>query len=136
MKLYVKRVNTKDTGFTLCVSNKDTVADLKERIGGILDLLPDAMRLLHRGHPLSKSEATLESYGIEDNSRINVVYFPSIDMKSGVSRILTSLLHERCPANLLPVIVEKYQVSVAKRVKSFSLEELERYAKFRNQHIK
>ncbi|VDP11281.1 unnamed protein product [Onchocerca flexuosa] len=135
MKLYVKRVNAKGSVFTVTVDSNDTVAGLKERIGGILDLFPDAVRLLYQGHPLSNTEASLGSYGIEDSSRINVIYVPSIDMNPTVSKVLSNFLYDQYPPNMLPVIAERYQVSLAKKVKSFSLEELERYAKFRNQHI-
>ncbi|EJW86098.1 ubiquitin family protein [Wuchereria bancrofti] len=135
MKLYVKRVNAKGGVFTITVDGKDTVASLKQRIGGVLDLFPDAVRLLHQGHPLSSAEASLGSYGIEDSSRINVVYVPSTDMNSTVSKVLSSFLFDQCPPNVLPAIAERYQFSLAKKVKSFNLDELERYAKFRNQHI-
>ncbi|KAL3982035.1 Ubiquitin family protein [Acanthocheilonema viteae] len=135
MKLYVKRMNAKGGMFTLNVDSRDTVASLKERIGGILDLFPDALRLLHQGHLLSNTQASLESYGIEDSNRINVVNVPSNDMNSIVLKALSSFLCDQCPASALPAIAEKYHISLAKKVKSFSLEELERYAKFRNQYI-
>ncbi|VBB25296.1 unnamed protein product [Acanthocheilonema viteae] len=121
--------------FTDQVDSRDTVASLKERIGGILDLFPDALRLLHQGHLLSNTQASLESYGIEDSNRINVVNVPSNDMNSIVLKALSSFLCDQCPASALPAIAEKYHISLAKKVKSFSLEELERYAKFRNQYI-
>ncbi|VDO14949.1 unnamed protein product [Brugia timori] len=91
--------------------------------------------MLHQGHPLSSAEASLGSYGIEDSSRINVVYVPSTDMNSTVPKVLSSFLFDHCPPNVLPTITERYQFSLAKKVKSFNLDELERYAKFRNQHI-
>ncbi|VDK79175.1 unnamed protein product [Litomosoides sigmodontis] len=134
MKLYVKRMNTKGGMFTLNVDGKDTVASLKERISGILDLPPDALRLLHQGHLLSNTEASLDWYGIEDSNRINVVKVPSNEMNPVVSEVLSSFLFDQCPASALPAIAEKYHISLAKKIKSFSLEELERYAKFRNQH--
>uniref|UniRef100_A0A915PVT7 Ubiquitin-like domain-containing protein n=1 Tax=Setaria digitata TaxID=48799 RepID=A0A915PVT7_9BILA len=137
------------------VDSKDTVANLKEKIGGILDLFPDAVRLLHQGHPLSNTEASLESYGIVDSSRINVVNVPSTDVNPTISKILSSFFYDHYPPNALPLIAEKYQAkactygrilaavshcgianvvtfiqSLAKKVKSFSLEELERYARF------
>ncbi|KAM3726434.1 Ubiquitin-60S ribosomal protein [Dirofilaria immitis] len=62
MKLYVKRVNAKSSVFTITVDSKDTVASLKERIGGVLDLFPDSVRLLHQGHPLSKSQTHGSSF--------------------------------------------------------------------------
>lgn len=55
-------------------------------------------------------EASLESYGIEDSNRINVVNVPSNDTNPIVSKALTSFLFDRCPANVLPAIAEKYHI--------------------------
>ncbi|EFO20364.2 poly ubiquitin [Loa loa] len=110
MKLYVKRVNAKGGVFTITVDSKDTVASLKGRIGGVLDLFPDAIRLLYQGHPLTNTEASLGSYGIKDSSRISVIHVPSIDTNSIVSKVLSSFLLDRCPANNLSAIAERYQI--------------------------
>lgn len=136
MKVYVKKLNAKEDAIAVTIDEGATIAQLKERICSALNVLSDNVRLLYQGHPLSDANASLQTYGIEADSKINIVYTPTVDMNSTVPKALSSILHNQLPPNILPQIAEQYQIILAKKVKSFSLEDLERYAKLRNEQLR
>lgn len=56
------------------------------------------------------ANASLQTYGIEGDSKINIVYTPTVDMNSTVPKALSSILHNQLPPNVLPQIAEQYQI--------------------------
>lgn len=57
---------------------------------------------------ISDSEATLESYDIQDGAKLTVIHTPNVDMKAPLSCAVGNIFRSHCAAKDLPTVIQQF----------------------------
>uniref|UniRef100_A0A914V8S6 Ubiquitin-like domain-containing protein n=1 Tax=Plectus sambesii TaxID=2011161 RepID=A0A914V8S6_9BILA len=120
---------------TIAVDSTSTVVELKNRVSELFGGAPvSAQKLMFSGRPLS-DECTLESYGIKDGGKINLVLSKTATATADdpVSSALVSelqiFLRPHFAAADCQKIIRSFQMTLRSAARKMSLDDIERFAK-------